>query len=377
MAARLRTGAHRRTASRPRMGQTSFGLQKKAVTENKQPGTWQEWKKKHPRWRPLWLWIFGWPEWRLERLVYWCQDVAFFEVLEFAGRASVLIALIVWISEASDREKQSHYRAWELINSARGSTGDGGRRDALQDLNKDGVVLSAAPLANAYLSAVQLPNASLINADLTRADLTKADLTRAKLSGTKLTEAKLSGAKLTEADLAGADLRGADLSITYLMRRTDLRGDLSITYLMVRADLSGANLTDANLTGATLFRADLRGADLRGADLTRAKMSGADLRGADLTGAKMSDTYLIGTYLNGNSLGGADLDGANLTDVNLRGIYLSTSIDRAKLCNTTMPWGSVNNRDCPQNHPRQTQARRHRLKTDRNMDAQPRARHHS
>jgi hypothetical protein len=83
----------------------------------------------------------------LEWLVYWCKDLAIFEVLEFAGRASVLIAVIWWFWEAGDREKQKHYRAWELINSARGSTGDGGRRDALQDLNEDHVSLAAAPLA--------------------------------------------------------------------------------------------------------------------------------------------------------------------------------------------------------------------------------------
>jgi hypothetical protein len=57
--------------------------------------------------------------------------LAIFEGPKFTGRVPVLVALIVWISEADDREKQKHYRAWELINSARGSNGDGGWRDAL------------------------------------------------------------------------------------------------------------------------------------------------------------------------------------------------------------------------------------------------------
>src|SRR3954451_11731828 len=101
------------------------------MAERERPANWEDWK-----------WLHRWPrltsiEWALEWLVYWCKGLAVFEVLEFAGRASVLVALIVWISEASDREKQKHYRAWELINSARGSTGDGGRRDALRDLNED------------------------------------------------------------------------------------------------------------------------------------------------------------------------------------------------------------------------------------------------
>src|SRR5688572_22229404 len=108
----------------------------------------------------------------------------------------VEVAVILWFWEADDRKKQSHYRAWELINSARGSTGDGGRRDALQDLNEDNVDLSAAPLANAYLEKVELPGAVLYGADLSRADL--------------------SGAHLSGADLYGADLSRADLTAAYL-----------------------------------------------------------------------------------------------------------------------------------------------------------------
>jgi hypothetical protein len=46
--------------------------------------------------------------------------LAIFEGPKFTGRVPVLVALIVWISEADDREKQKHYRAWELINSAEG-----------------------------------------------------------------------------------------------------------------------------------------------------------------------------------------------------------------------------------------------------------------
>jgi hypothetical protein len=157
-----------------------------AMTANEEPGTWVQWKERHPRWRHL----PGRIEWRLEWLVYWCRDLAIFEVLEFAGRliavVSVAVALIVWIWEAGDREKQKHYRAWELINSARGSTGDGGRRDALQDLNEDGEPLAAAPLAKAYLAEVQLSNAKLDQADLSETNLTGANLIRADLSGATL-----------------------------------------------------------------------------------------------------------------------------------------------------------------------------------------------
>ena len=130
-------------------------------------------------------------EWGLEWFVDRLRSLALFELLELAGRATVLVAVVIWLLEADDRAKERHYRAWELINAARGSTGDGGRRDALQDLNKDGVSLAAAPLEKAYLPAVDLKGAHLRGANLYGADLR--------------------GANLQETMLWSADLRGANL----------------------------------------------------------------------------------------------------------------------------------------------------------------------
>ena len=83
--------------------------------------------------------------------------------------------------EAGDRAKERHYRAWDLINSARGSTGDGGRKDALQDLNKDRVSLARAPLDRANLVKINLEGALLMEANLEGAHLEGAHLEQAKL----------------------------------------------------------------------------------------------------------------------------------------------------------------------------------------------------
>jgi Pentapeptide repeats (8 copies) len=222
------------------------------MTTGAQPIRWTEWKAQH-RWPRL-----TGAEWGLEWLVYRCRGLAIFEVLDYLGRlvtvASVVVALIVWVREADDRAKQKHYRAWELINSARGSSGDGGRKDALQDLNEDEVLLVAAPLAKTFLAGVKLPGANLYKADL---------------SGADLTEANLAGAYLTWADLTGADLIGAYLTW---------------------ADLTLADLTGATLVGATLTGANLAGANLSGAVLSAANVSGSDLAGATLCQTKMPDS---------------------------------------------------------------------------------------
>jgi hypothetical protein len=55
----------------------------------------------------------------LEWFVYRLRSLALFDLLELAGRATVLVAVIFWFLEAGDRAKERHYRAWDLINAAR------------------------------------------------------------------------------------------------------------------------------------------------------------------------------------------------------------------------------------------------------------------
>lgn len=148
----------------------------------------------------------------------WRARLWLFEVLGWVtGVGTILFGVVSWHLEADDRVKERHYRAWELINSARGSTGDGGRRDALRDLNEDRVNLSAAPLANAYLFEVQLSNARLPKANLTGANLVRANLSGADLTGADLQGADLYRADLTRADLEEANLNGASLYLTNLI----------------------------------------------------------------------------------------------------------------------------------------------------------------
>ena len=116
----------------------------------------------------------------------------------------------------------SNYQAWQVINSAQGKGGSGGRVEALGDLLRNGVSLAGINLDGAWLERAQLPHATLIRSSLRRATLTGANLAGANLEG---------------ADLRGADLIGADLSNAYL------RG----------ADLTHARLSASNLQGADLM----------------------------------------------------------------------------------------------------------------------------
>jgi len=114
----------------------------------------------------------------------------------------------------------------------------------------------------------------------------------------------LSGETAKKRLLETKECVGCDLTGAYLWKAELQRRNLS------KVNLSGAYLRNASLAGADLSNADLTGADLYGADLRMANLRRSDLTGANLSFAK----------------------GANLNE--------------AQLCNTTMPDGVINNRDC-------------------------------
>lgn len=117
----------------------------------------------------------------------------------------------------------TNYQAWQVINSAQGKGGSGGRIEALADLLRNGVSLAGINLDGAWLEKVRLPGAIL---------------TRASLQRTTLVGAVLSGAHLEGADLCGADLAAADLTNAYL------RGVNFAEARLSAARLDGADLTD-------------------------------------------------------------------------------------------------------------------------------------
>src|SRR5450432_3815772 len=100
---------------------------------------------------PYWLleWSFEWIAFALSR---W----SFLDVLEYLEGFSVLIAVIFYFSESGDRLKQKHYQAWQVINTAQGKGGNGGRVEALEELNSDGVSLIGVDVSGAFLQDLHL-----------------------------------------------------------------------------------------------------------------------------------------------------------------------------------------------------------------------------
>ncbi len=187
--------------------------------------------------KQAWMLPFTALEWIWEWLAYVLSNWTFLEVLEYLGTFSVLVAVIFYFSESGDRVKQRHYQAWQVINTAQGKGGSGGRIEALQELNADKVPLVGVDLSSAFLQGIRLRNSNLLRSNFGSADLRNGDFTRGNFKLADLNSANLRGTILDHALFSEADLRDTDLN--------------------------GSSLVGADLSGARLDGSDLRSADLR------------------------------------------------------------------------------------------------------------------
>ena len=203
--------------------------------ERNRPPGWEEFKSRAPHGS---LVPFYGLSWLADWAAYFLGKWPLVELLEYLGSFSILFAAIFYFLGASDRAKQKHYQAWQVINTAQGKGGNGGRIDALQELNHDRVALIGVDVAGAYLEGVRLEKAQARRADFSSADLRSARFTQASLEDANLHWANLRGADLGQCNLVGSQLDDVDLF--------------------------GANLAGADVAQASLERADLRGANLKG-----------------------------------------------------------------------------------------------------------------
>src|SRR3974390_2831018 len=196
------------------------------------------WKERREKVRRAWALPFVRVEYAMEWVAHWLSNWRFLEVLGYLERLGVLVAVIFYFGESGDRAKQKHYQAWQVINSAQGKGGNGGRIEALEELNMDSVPLVGVDLSNSFLQGIRLR---------------KADLVRANLDAADARQAEFQSARIEDATLRSTNLRGANLQNASLLRS-----------VLDEADLTGADLRNADLAGASLEDVDLRKANLDG-----------------------------------------------------------------------------------------------------------------
>jgi len=232
-------------------------------------------RPQRPRARSKWTAPFAWFEWGTEWVAYWISRWALIQVLQSVAALTILWTAFTYLTGADERAQQSYNQAWQVINSAEGQGGSGGRIGAMQGLNEAGQSLNGVTAEDAVLA---------------RIDLHGGDLALANFQ-----DSKLDAANLRDANLWNANLQGAYLGEYY----------------------EGEETIQSDLRGAILEEADVRDADLSSADLSKALLNDADLSDAILDGAKLQGAELKGTVLEGASLVGANLQGADLEDADL------------------------------------------------------------
>lgn len=184
------------------------------------------------------------------------QDVNTFTMIDFVANVVKFWQIIIFVFGAyqfwanrrerlaSDKVRNmqaltdSNYQAWQVVNSAQGKGGSGGRIDALANLVANGQSLAGVNVDGAWLEGIDLrganlQHASFRNANLYGARLDGANLKHASLEGANLTAASLEGAQLQSVNVTGARLSAANLrkaDLADLMGWADLQ---SISYTQV------------------------------------------------------------------------------------------------------------------------------------------------
>jgi hypothetical protein len=187
-------------------------------TEKQRPKSWKETSASFKE--DGWKLVFVGFEWLCECASYGLSRLAFLKVLEYLGKLTILISLILWIypgwkerrqgtesakQAAADARISRHYVAWQTINSAMGKPGNGGRADALHDLSQDGIPMDGISLAG---HVVLLGPLNLANARMARADFSDAEFEKVSFEGAEFMMSKWDNAKSAYCDFRGASFWG-------------------------------------------------------------------------------------------------------------------------------------------------------------------------
>lgn len=177
-------------------------------------------------------------EWLCEWIAYFLSNWTFLQILDYVRGFGVIVIVVFYFCDSGNRVKQRHYQAWQVINTAQGKGGNGGRIEALEELNEDHVSLVGVDVSGAFLQGLHLEKG-----DLARAILNAADVRNAIIVSSDLRDADLRFANFRECDCVRTSFRGAMLD---------------------EADFWGADLSGVDLTEASLVNTDLRNTNLLG-----------------------------------------------------------------------------------------------------------------
>src|SRR5271154_3675330 len=142
----------------------------------------EAWAEDRTRAQGRWTVPFVAGNWCVEWVAHFLSNWAFLEALEYLSSFGVLVAVIFYFAESGERTRQRHFQMWQVMNTAQGKGGSGGRIDALQELNADHVALVGVDVSGAFLRGVKLRKAELLRSNFSAADARDGDFSGADFS---------------------------------------------------------------------------------------------------------------------------------------------------------------------------------------------------
>ncbi|CAM4419727.1 pentapeptide repeat-containing protein [Zobellia nedashkovskayae] len=147
------------------------------------------------------------------------------------SKLGIIFAVIFWILEIDDRkkerdnlQKQSIYRAWEVITISELMPSSQARKYALEDLVNSEQLLDGIDLRVANLEGAKLANASFKGSILSFISFSGADLQCANFNFCFLDEVDFGDAKLENATFKGAVIKGSNFSSVQNRNTLDFSG---------------------------------------------------------------------------------------------------------------------------------------------------------
>jgi uncharacterized protein YjbI with pentapeptide repeats len=227
--------------------------------------------------------------------------------VELVTLISVLASAANYFLTAEDRKKEKQYAAWQVVNSAQGKGGSGGRIQALSDLHRDGVSLAGVDVSGSFLSDFKLAHADLFGAVLDSAYLVNGDFQGSNCDLASFERARIQRVVFDDASLRQTKFSGAEVLATF--RECNLSGcrfDGSLlASFFYRVEMANADFTNAQIQGTRFEVCGLTGASFRAARLFWVSLRDCDLSESDFRGA-----LLYECDLSGSDLSRADLRGA-------------------------------------------------------------------
>lgn len=201
------------------------------------------------------------------------------------GNVTVISGLVSFLlSGARNSRKSSIYQAWMVLDGAQGAETSYARKQALTDLNDEGISLMGLDaekadlqgicLNGANLSEATIPEINFQDASLRRTRFILAELNKAKFNSADLRKASFSLAKVSQAEFKNASLQGASFE-----QSTCRLSDFTLARLE-NSRFRGAELQSATFKLARLQFAKFNQTDLAGANFQGAKLNNADFRNA-------------------------------------------------------------------------------------------------